>query len=874
MVKDIKKLTEQQTEELAEDAYRLRLNHAEDLKIESEAAENGSDDALWTLAVRYARGIGVEKNAAKALEYLNLMSAEEHYQEILRADLYVDQGRLEIARDIYYIHWNLYNDDYALYSFLKTFTETGEKIPSEYLEEATAYAEDHDEWQILLTADFLIGENYAEGYYIKARILSMNDYESEEARTRYILGLLETAARMDFRRAWRLRCTIASQSKLRAEEKLEIFKQAAEAGDADGIYYYAELFEKEFSTSQSDMENTDGQQGSTPPRELTFARAAREGSLPALYRLALDLKKDGAKRQPERYFQALKTVAESKGHAYAFNSAVARYLLGEAYQYGLGVKRDIDTADVWYESVYTDVYPFQNWLSIQNDKERKRVLRNLLSHEKRYRISSRKRSVSLPQWLKRFDTRLWHKYLAYDTRFKRGQAYIEEAEKYSDLVMPRAKAKALRHAMRLGNGTACDIVENYYRVNHLTDNRRRIKNLKNGVKLYNPCCMFYLGYTLSQRRDFKDRSEGVRLTQLAANRGIDLSAVKNLSLFYEHGTGVEKNMKKYFDLMKQCFDADKIGHFVNSDSLLMEFCSSIGYAYYRGNGVEKNLRKAVLWFRKGADYGYGYCMRNLGWLHFDDENDRESDALSRRWLEEGVRKEELADNTYNSLGYFYQYGVESKQDFAKAIHYYRYAYNLFINKDNSPDSVKNAARAAYNLGVLYSQQLWDFENAIVWYKKALDLKEDLATLNNIAGCYTHLDEPDFIAAEAIYNHILEISPPNSYSIGYAYSNLANIFIDEHREEPDNEKARALKKRSVDELETTVRLHESGADVNWNDSVYANLADIYLDSVLMERDPEKARYYAVKGATLGNYKAVCICKKHGFKYKEREMYEKK
>lgn len=842
-------------------------------RLETEAA-NGSEDALWALALRYAHGLGVEKDEDKALKYLNLMAKEERYQEILRAELYAAADRMEIARDIYYVQWNLYNDAYALYEFLKTYTERGEAIPPEYLEEAVDYCERRDALRLLFfAADFLIKEDYAEGYYIKAQILFQKNYEFEDAQAAYVLGLLKTAAEKGCRRALRLRCVIADKSRMRAEEKFEIFRHAALDGEPDGAYYYAQLFEKESSNGRNSTENSadnhtaDGQMKTERLQELSFARAEREGSLPALYRFALNLRKEGVKGRSEAYFQALKTVAESKQREYAFKPVVARYLLGEAYECGIGTQKDIDTADVWYESVYQAVNPFITWLINQNDdRERKTVLRKLFAHEKRYRIHSRTRSLSLPQWLKRFDKKLWRKYIADETRFQRGRAYVIEAEKYPNHEMPPAKLRALKRALRLGNGTACDVIENYYTLNGMTDNRGRIKNLKKGVKLYNPNCMFYLGHALSQSSDFKVQAEGARLTRLAVNRGIDLSAVKNLSLFYEHGTGVEKNLQKYFELMKQCFDEDKIAHFVNADGLLTEFCSTIGYAYYTGNGVKKDLRKTVLWFRRGADYGNAHCMKNLGWLYFDNDNDRESDALSRRWLEKAALKEhELEDNTYNSLGYFYHYGAEGKQDFSKAVQYYRMAYDLFSQKVSEPQSAGRAARAAYNLGVIYSQQLYDFENAVFWYQKALGIKEDTATLNNLATCYTATDEPDFDAAEAIFTRIIELAPKHSYSIGYAYSNLADDAIDGRRKEPDYEKARAWKKRAVEELEITVRLHEGGADAEWNDSVYANLANMFLAGVLIERDLKKARLYAVKGAKLGHYEAVRICENHGFAY---------
>lgn len=856
--------SQQTSEDLAERAYQLRLEHKGDLAVEKEAAFI-SEDALWTLALRYAHGIGVEKNAKQALEYLYRMSKTEHYQEILLAELYVAIGRIEIARDIYYCHFQLYDDAYAAFEFFKTFIDKKEIIPSIYLEEVVEACEKNCSVQYMFVADLLINADYGAGNYIKAFILFQNDFEIQNDAD-FLLNMLETAAQNGCRRALNLICVIASKSNLSIEKKLELFENVANRGEADGVYYYAKCVEDNCNPlSNCSVEEEFGTSKCEPPQRMCFAYAQQLGSLPALYRWVLQMRKEGIK-EPEKFFRALKTVAESKKQAYDFNPVAACYLLGEAYQYGIGTKKDIDTADVWYERVYKNVTTFFNWLNTQNgDKERKKILRNLFAHEKRYRLFSRERLSNLPQWMKRFDQKLWRKYIAYDTRFKRAQAYIQEAEKYPDHEMPYSKKKVLKRALRLGNGAACDSIENYYSLNKITDAHKRIKNLKKGVKMHNPFCMFHLGYQLSKSEQLKNRAEGAHLMQLVANRGIDLAAIKNLSLFYEHGTGVEKDFEKYLQLMTQCFEKNEIKHFIKSDKILRGFCSAIGYAYFSGSFIKQDIRKAVLWFRKGADLGCGNCMKNLGWLYYNDDFGRESDGYSRRWMDACTKREAVEDNTYTNLGYFYHYGVEGEQNFSKAIKNYRAAYDLFISKNDDSQNANNAARAAFNLGVIYSQQLFDFENAVVWYKKALALKENFSTLNNLANCYTELNKPDIEAAEAIFNRILETAPQNGYMIGYAYSNLADNAISVYCKESNYEKARALKKRAIQEMEKTVKLHESGADVAWNDSVYANLANAYLKSVLIKRNPEKAQMYAVKGAKLGHYEAQNICKKYGFKY---------
>lgn len=878
-MEDVKQLCEKPLKDDAETAYLLRLqnsaHNSDALLYEKRAAEKGCDDALWTLALRYAHGIGVEKDAKKALEYLNLMSQEDACGELLRAELHEQAGKLEIARDIYYTRWHLYGDCCALTQFLQTFVNRGEKIPPEYLEETITFCTAHDDCRLLHTAQYLIDNDYAEGYYIKADVLYKNDFAEQNDAFDYIFQLLETAGEKGCRLAWRRSCIIAYKNALCAEKKLEIYRRAAQAGEYDGAFYYADLLQKQgeraesapnCSASENDKSCLPLNENNTPPHALDFDEAVRGGSVPALYRWALDLRKEGVKGKSQKYFLALKTVAQSEKQDCAFPTVAARYLLAEAYQYGIGVEKDLDEADVWYETVYQEDYHFLSWLKNQNDESaRKKILRNLLAHDKRYRLCSRPRCPALPQWLKRFDKKLWHDYIAFETRFQCAQAYIDEASKYSNSEMPRAKAKALKQAIRLGNGAACDIFDDYYTANNMTQDQRRIKNLKKGVKLHNPCSMFQLGYLLSKSSDKKLQSEAFRLTQLTVNRGIDLAAIKNLSLFYKNGSGVEKNAVMHFTLMKQCFDEDKIQHFVNPNNLLKEFCSTIAYGYFVGNGIKQDVRKALLWFRAGADRGHAHCMKNLGWLYFDDEYDRESDALCRRWLEQAITIDsEVDDNIYHTLGYFYQFGAEGKQDYFQAVKHYRTAYSLHCRKDDER-SVKRAAAAAYNLGVIYSQQLCDFENAAYWYKKALELKEGCSTLNNLANCYTSADKPDFDAAENLYRRIIKIAPAHSYLIGYAYSNLANDAVDENRAVPNREKAVELKKQAIEELETCIKLHESNAVVEWNNGVYATLAKIYLNGILTEKNTDKGRRYAIKGARAGNLEAVTICKKNGFNY---------
>ncbi len=72
-------------------------------------------------------------------------------------------------------------------------------------------------------------------------------------------------------------------------------------------------------------------------------------------------------------------------------------------------------------------------------------------------------------------------------------------------------------------------------------------------------------------------------------------------------------IEKYFNTQqyKKCFD----GHLALAEQGYPLAECQVGYFYYNGMGVEKNLEKAVYWTRKAAEHGDRDGQYNLAWFY-------------------------------------------------------------------------------------------------------------------------------------------------------------------------------------------------------------------------------------------------------------------
>jgi TPR repeat protein len=163
---------------------------------------------------------------------------------------------------------------------------------------------------------------------------------------------------------------------------------------------------------------------------------------------------------------------------------------------------------------------------------------------------------------------------------------------------------------------------------------------------------------------------------------------------------------------------------------------SLGWMYYKGDGVPQDNKQAVYWLTKAAEQGSADDQYNLGVLYFNGDgvpqDYKQSVYLLTKAAEQGhVGAKTIlaamlgsADDQYN-LGWMYSNGDGVPQDYKQAVYWYTGA------------AEQGHASAQNNLGVMYSKGEGvpqDYRQAVYWYNKAAE-QGNATAQNNLAGMY-------------------------------------------------------------------------------------------------------------------------------------------
>lgn len=138
-----------------------------------------------------------------------------------------------------------------------------------------------------------------------------------------------------------------------------------------------------------------------------------------------------------------------------------------------------------------------------------------------------------------------------------------------------------------------------------------------------------------------------------AARG-DAEAQFQLGRAYFRGEGMPKDEKKAFEWTEKSAQQE------NADAM-----TNLGFFYTQGIGVEKSEAKAVEWFRRGAEEGSATCKLNLGLLLRQGKTIQLSSDESLRLMHEAAEAGSVEAQSY--LGQLYFMGDRFlKPDYAKA----------------------------------------------------------------------------------------------------------------------------------------------------------------------------------------------------------------
>ena len=97
----------------------------------------------------------------------------------------------------------------------------------------------------------------------------------------------------------------------------------------------------------------------------------------------------------------------------------------------------------------------------------------------------------------------------------------------------------------------------------------------------------------------------------------------------------------------------------------------IGNRFRRGEGMPRNDREAVHWYRKAADQGFAGAQNNLANMYEQGHGVTQDYAEAAKWYQKAAEQEN--SNAQHSLGRMYLEGQGVPQDFLKAVKWFQKA---------------------------------------------------------------------------------------------------------------------------------------------------------------------------------------------------------
>jgi TPR repeat protein len=167
-----------------------------------------------------------------------------------------------------------------------------------------------------------------------------------------------------------------------------------------------------------------------------------------------------------------------------------------------------------------------------------------------------------------------------------------------------------------------------------------------------------------------------------------------------------------------------VGHGSRAEAGDAEAQYQLGATYALGQGVPRNYKAAVSWFRRAAEQDHIGAAYNLGVMYAGGRGVRQDFAEALRWYRKAADQGHTAAQA--SLGALYALGRGVEKDDANALAWFRKAAD------------QGDAGAEYNLGVMYAEGRGVSRNlaeAAAWYSRAAD-QGNASAQSNLGAMYS------------------------------------------------------------------------------------------------------------------------------------------
>ena len=246
----------------------------------------------------------------------------------------------------------------------------------------------------------------------------------------------------------------------------------------------------------------------------------------------------------------------------------------------------------------------------------------------------------------------------------------------------------------------------------------------------------------------------------------------------------------------------------------------VGARYDFGKDVEKDLDKAIEWYRKAAEQDYVDALFNLGEIAINKEGNHYNPREAKGYFE---RAAELGDKeAFSRLGALHFWGQGTKIDYSKAL-------ECFMESKEFPDSQWYLGKH-YDKGHGVEQ---DIDEAVKWWRKAA-AQDHAPSLYYLATCYAEGDGVKQDEEEAL--KYFQKSADLGYRDGLA---AVGIYLTWGDDPPDPKKG----------FEAGMKAHELGS----HEGTYV-IGYCYYDGKGVKQNQSKGMALIQEAARKGNQDA--------------------
>ena len=232
----------------------------------------------------------------------------------------------------------------------------------------------------------------------------------------------------------------------------------------------------------------------------------------------------------------------------------------------------------------------------------------------------------------------------------------------------------------------------------------------------------------------------------------------------EDGCGVDEDVAAAAEWYLK---AAKLGH--------LQAQSDVGEIYTQGDYVPVNYRIALKWLREAAANGFYHSQMTLGDMYYNGQGVPQDYIEAARWYKKAAEQSDQNSPAIYSIGYMYLNGLGVPQDYTEARHWFE---KVALQYEDKAETTKSPALEAaimipdcmFNLGWIYHDGLGvkqDYGKALYWFKKAACYNH-AGALFNISAIYTHGEGVPVDYAEALIwlKRAAEQNMPNAlYNLG-------------------------------------------------------------------------------------------------------------